>query len=309
VDKFKQAPEAVLMVRPAHFGFNDQTSATNSFQSTVSADNLSTSALEEFDRMVGKLEAHDIDVLVMEDTPQPVKPDAIFPNNWISFHPDGRVIVYPMMAENRRFEVRPDIVKSIEKQFEVQHVIDLSVQAEQGVFLEGTGSIVFDHANKIAYANRSLRTNERLLEQVCDTMGYRSLVFDAVDEQGQPIYHTNVVMCVGTHFVTICLDAIRKDEDQERLLDSFATTGHKVVAISYAQMNAFAGNMLEVMTRNGEAVVLLSEKAYHALLPGQIDAISKQADLLPLSIDTIERAGGGSVRCMMAGIHLPKKKN
>jgi hypothetical protein len=307
VDKFKQAPDAVLMIRPAHFGFNPQTAATNSFQSQTQAKEMASQAIGEFDRMVNKLEAHDIHVFVVEDTPDPVKPDAIFPNNWISFQPDGQVIMYPMMAENRRHEVRPDVVQSIQNLFEVTNVIDFSSQAQHGIFLEGTGSVVFDHVNKIAYASRSPRTNEELLGQVCKEIAYRPLVFNAVDELGSPVYHTNVVMCIGSHFVSVCLDAIRSDEDQERLLDSFAATGHKVVAISYAQMSAFAGNMFEVMTKNGEAVVLLSEKAYNALLPGQIDAISKQADLLPMSIDTIERVGGGSVRCMVAGIHLRRK--
>ncbi|MCI0750907.1 MAG: arginine deiminase-related protein [Flammeovirgaceae bacterium] len=300
-----QAPRAVMMIRPAAFGFNSQTAGSNAFQSEVlDVTNVSSKAIDEFDRMVAKLEAHDIDVIIIQDTPIPEKPDAIFPNNWISFQPDGSIVLYPMMAENRRWEVRKDIVEQIEKKFSVTKVIDLSGSANTNIFLEGTGSVVFDHVNKIAYANRSPRTHEQLLRHLCEKISYRYLLFDAVDEKGTSIYHTNVVMCIGATFVTICLDAIKNDEDQEALLERFSQTGHKVVAISYAQMNAFAGNMLEVQTKSGDPVVLLSEKAYQTLLPGQIDVISKHADLIPLTIETIEKVGGGSVRCMVAGIHL-----
>jgi len=306
--KFSQAPSTVVMVRPASFGSNPQTASTNAFQNVLSAssDVIRQKSINEFDRMVDKLAAYDIDVIVIEDTANPEKPDAIFPNNWISFHEDGTVILYPMMAENRRLEKDLPVLDTIKSKFNIKEVLDYSDKALQNQFLEGTGSIVFDYENKIAYACRSDRTSETIFNDVCLKLGYRPILFDAVDEKGIAIYHTNVLMCVGTHFTVLCLDAIKRDEDQEVLLSLMAETNHKVVAISYQQLRLFAGNMIEVKTKSGEPVVLLSEQAFNSLLPGQIDAISKHADLLPLSIQTIEQFGGGSVRCMVAGVFNKK---
>lgn len=306
--KFPQAPSSVLMVRPAAFGFNPQTAASNAFQSkrTASSVDISKKALAEFDEMVDTLRAHDIDVIVIEDTTTPQKPDAVFPNNWISFHGDGTVVLYPMMAENRRLERLNPVLKSIQSTFSVQRVINLTDREKLNQFLEGTGSVVFDYWNKIAYACRSDRTNELVLKDLCKELGYKSIVFDAVDEMGRPIYHTNVLMCVGTRFAVVCLDAIKSEEDQESLLNSFSQTQHQVVAISYDQLLLFAGNMIEVLSKSGEPMVLLSEKAFQSLLPGQVNAISKHAEMIPLSIHTIEQYGGGSVRCMVAGIFNKK---
>lgn len=296
------------MVRPASFGSNPQTAMTNAFQSTqvMSQADLSKKATEEFDRMVDKLRAYDIDVTVVDDTVTPVKPDSVFPNNWISFHEDGTVVLYPMLAPNRRLERSIPVLEAIKTRFQVDNVLDFSDNENADRFLEGTGSIVFDYHNKIAYASRSARTHDSVFKDVCTKLGYKPVLFDAVDEQGLPIYHTNVLMCVGTHFTVLCLDAIKNDDDQETLLNLMAETNHKVVAISFAQLRSFAGNMIEVKTQSGEPVVLLSEQAFNSLLPGQIDAISKHADLLPLSIHTIEEFGGGSVRCMVAGIFNKK---
>jgi hypothetical protein len=306
--KFSQAPSSIIMVRPASFGSNPQTAITNAFQSSqvVSQQEISKKAVEEFDRMVDKLRAYDIDVTVVEDTASPVKPDAVFPNNWISFHDDGTVVLYPMLAQNRRLERGLPILEKVKSKFQINTILDYSDREKADEFLEGTGSIVFDYQNRIAYACRSARTHDSVFNDVCKKLGYKPVLFDAVDEQGLPIYHTNVLMCVGTHFYVLCLDAIKSDSDQETLLDLMAQTNHKVVAISYGQLRSFAGNMIEVKTQSGEAVVLLSEKAFNSLLPGQIDAISKQADLLPLQINTIEEFGGGSVRCMVAGIFNKK---
>jgi len=302
--KFTQAPSSIVMVRPASFGPNPQTVFTNAFQKGQPAHNaeISKQALEEFDRVVEKLRAYDIDVIVVEDSHGPQKPDAIFPNNWISFHEDGSVILYPMMAENRRLERTIPILKTIKTKFQVGQILDYSHKELSNEFLEGTGSVVFDYQNKIGYACRSARTHEGILNEVCLTLGYKPVLFDAVDENDHPIYHTNVLMCVGTHFAVICLDAIKKDDDQETLLGLMSTTNHQVVAISFAQMNMFAGNMIEITTKSDQHIVLLSEQAFSSLLPGQINAISKHAELLPLSIDTIEQYGGGSVRCMVAGV-------
>lgn len=307
--KWEQTPGALFMVRPAAFGYNVQTAGSNTFQQEDDDDarEILEQSRKEFDTMTDLLKSHDIDTYVIEDTREPAKPDAIFPNNWISFHPDGKVILYPMMAENRRPERRQDVIETLKKDFEITQVIDLSDEEKKGKFLEGTGSMVFDHVNKIAYGCRSPRTNEDLFRTVCKQLGYEALLFDAVDEKGQAIYHTNVLMTIGSRFALVCLDAIRGEEDQERLLEKMASTNHKVVAISDDQMRRFAGNMIEVMDGSGEACVLVSEQAFQSLLPGQLDAITRFAEMIPVNVATIEKYGGGSVRCMVAGIHLKRK--
>jgi hypothetical protein len=299
--KFQQQPHALLMIRPKAFGFNDQTAQSNAFQQRAASAN----ALAEFDRMVDVLESHEVSVIVIDDTETPVKPDAVFPNNWISFHEDGTLVVYPMMAENRRVERRNDIIEKIETLFEVKSIVDLSMEEQHGKFLEGTGSIVFDHGNRIAYACRSERTNESVLQLLCDRLEYTAIIFDALDLNGRPIYHTNVMMAVAEKFVLLCLDTILSDEDQEKILESFVQTGKKVISISIDQMNAFAGNAIEVKTKLHENLLLISQAAFQILLPGQINAITQYVEILPLSIPSIEKIGGGSVRCMVAGIHLP----
>lgn len=303
--KFTQQPLNLLMVRPMSFGFNLETADSNKFQAPN--DRSLDTVNEEFEKMVDLLYSHEIDVEVFEDTPEPVKPDAVFPNNWISFHEDGTLVLYPMMAKNRRAERRTEIVDAISEKFVVSRIVDLTGEEKNQLFLEGTGSLVLDHANKIAYACRSIRTAESVVNKFCASLQYRAVMFDAVDTSGHPIYHTNVMMSVGEKFAVLCLDSIRDENQQEILLDSFARTGHKVVAISYDQMNAFAGNIIEVKTASGDPVVLLSQTAFKSLLPGQVNAISAFADILPISIPTIEKIGGGSVRCMVAGIHLQKR--
>ena len=305
---FTQQPRALMMVRPSAFGFNALTAGTNEFQKKPAVDEgIQLQALGEFDRMSDLLRAHEIELHVFQDDKTHVKPDAIFPNNWISFHQDGSVVLYPMMAHNRRTERRMDVVETLKSQFQIHNIIDLSVCEEQSEFLEGTGSVVFDHRNRIAYAARSPRTSEKLVAELCHRLGYKPLVFDAFDHWKQPIYHTNVLLSVGAKFAMVCLDAIISDTDQEALLESFSATGHQVIAISYEQMQAFAGNVLEVMTANNDPVVLLSRTAYNSLIPGQVDALTRFAELLPMEISTIETCGGGSVRCMVAGIHLPER--
>jgi hypothetical protein len=307
--KFSQAPSSVLMVRPKSFGFNPQTAETNAFQNNVTddAESISAKAIAEFTIMVDLLRSNDIEVLVVEDTGQPQKPDAIFPNNWISFHHDGTVVLYPMLAENRRSERTNPVVDTVKRNYSVSKTIDLTLFETQNKFLEGTGSIVFDYVNKIAYASRSARTNEHVLNDISNKLGFTSIVFDAVDELGREIYHTNVLMCIGTDFVIICLDAIQQEDDQEKLLESFSATGHRVIAISFEQMKLFAGNMMEVKAKSGESFVLLSQKAFHSLLPGQLDALSRFVEPIPVNIPTIETYGGGSVRCMVAGIFNPER--
>jgi hypothetical protein len=305
----QQAARHILMVRPASFYFNRETSVTNRFQhepdTTTAWADIQMAALAEFDSMVDLLRQQRINVIVVDDTPVPRKPDAVFPNNWVSFHPDGKIILYPMMAANRRAEVRDDVVEIIKTDFDVSEVIDLRNEAILGRYLEGTGSLIFDYQHQLIFASRSPRTSEGLAKQVAGILGSRLILFDAVDDQGIPVYHTNVVLSIGTRFAIICLDAIPSDSDQEVLLETLANTGKKVVAISYEQMKAFAGNCLEVLNADGEPVVIMSQTVFESLLPGQLDAISRFADVLPVPVSTIEKYGGGSVRCMIAGIYLP----
>jgi hypothetical protein len=308
--KFVQQPHTVFLVRPAAFGFNSQTSASNAFQiKPASSVDVAARAVKEFDQMVDALQSHHIGVRVFEDVLSPHKPDALFPNNWISTHEDGTVVLYPMMTENRRLERRMDIVESLEKDFVVTRRIDLTGEETDGKYLEGTGSLVFYHPHRMVFACRSPRTHPELVARIGARLDYKPIVFSAVDENGQAIYHTNVMMCIGEKFVVLCLDAIRDEHEQETLLNTFAVNDLKVIAISYAQMNAFAGNMIELVDKRGHRVVVLSQTALDSLLPGQINAISKFADVLPIKIDTIQTVGGGSVRCMIAGIHLPKRNN
>jgi hypothetical protein len=304
--KFQQQPHSVLMVRPKSFGFNPETAASNAFQSKGEED--MKIVLGEFDKMVDLLRAHEISVHVIEDTPEPVKPDAIFPNNWLSLHQDGAAVLYPMMARNRRLERRMDIIEGLKDVFQIHKLIDISKEENHERFLEGTGSIIFDHVNRFAYACRSPRTNESILNELCEKIGYKPIVFDAVDETRKPIYHTNVMMSVCEKFAIVCLDAIQNDADQEKVLENFNNTNRKVISISYDQMKSFAGNVLEVKSQSGENFLLISETALKSLLPGQVNAITQFSEVLPISIPTVEKIGGGGVRCMVAGIHLPFRK-
>ncbi len=303
--KFQQQPHSLMMVRPGSFGFNEETSGSNVFQHGRGSS--AELALAEFNKTVDTLRAHDVGVMVFEDLPAPRKPDAIFPNNWISFHEDGVIVLYPMMAENRRLERQQSLIGQIQQTHRVTKVIDLTAYEQEGKFLEGTGSIVFDHVNRTAYACRSPRTNEEVLDRLCSQLGYRKIIFDAVDENGRAIYHTNVMMSVGEKFAVVCLDAIHQDEDQERILSSMAASEHRVIAISYAQMKAFCGNIIEVKNQAGEPFVLISERALSSLLPGQVHAINQFAEFITVDVLSIETVGGGGVRCMVAGVHLPLK--
>ncbi len=302
-------PQILLLISPKSFGYNTETARSNAFQVKPENDevDIQNRALNEFDSVVTLLKENEIEVLVYADTDVPAKPDALFPNNWISTLNDGSIILYPMLAENRRLERRADLVDDLKKRFKVNEVIDISENEKSGKILEGTGSIVFDHASKTAFACRSPRTNEELLNQLCNRIGYTSIVFDAADEKGNPIYHTNVMMWIGEKVASVCLDSIRSDDDQERILNALTSSGHKIVAISYHQMNAFAGNMFEVTNRKGQSFVLMSQTAYHSLLPGQLNEITRYSEPLIVSIDTIEKYGGGGIRCMVAGIYLPEK--
>lgn len=306
---YAQSPAALLMIRPLSFGYNEETASTNAFQQALNDDHIEIQkrAQKEFDDVVIKLNQNDIKAIIISDTKEPVKPDAVFPNNWISTHENGLVITYPMLAVNRRLERRLDVIEKLKEQFVVNEVWDLSSHEDEEKFLEGTGSIVFDHSNKLAYACRSPRTHSDLIKKLCLKIGYELVLFDAIDERGGPIYHTNVMMWIGEKSAVVCLDSIRKEEDQDLILTKLIDTNHKVIAISYQQMNAFAGNMFEVKNSKGEVFILMSQTAFDSLLPGQLNEITKHAEPLIVSINTIEKYGGGGIRCMVAGIYLPEK--
>lgn len=300
-----QLASAVLMVRPVRFEPNPQTAASNAFQGEPDAGPaaLQEAARHEFDRLAGNLRAAGIEVIVVDDTPEPHTPDSIFPNNWVSFHADGRVVLYPMEAENRRAERRLDVLEAIGRP--VQELVDLTAHEETGHFLEGTGSLVLDRRNRVAYACLSSRTHLDPLGEFAQRMGYEVVAFDAVDRGGKPIYHTNVLMAVGEELAVVCAEAIVRDEQRAAVLKRLADSGHEVMTIDYDQLAAFAGNLLELRNGSGERVVTLSATAYAALTDAQHERLVRNGATIVADIGTIEAAGGGSVRCMLAEVHLP----
>jgi hypothetical protein len=302
----QQSTNNLLMIRPVSFGFNEQTAGSNAFQNRdADQQAVQDKALAEFDHFVKTLEHNGVNVTVVDDTPEPHTPDSIFPNNWVSFHADGTVFLYPMQAENRRLERREDIITDLEDKFKINHAIDLSRFEADHRFLEGTGSMVLDRENKIAYACLSPRTDKEVLELFCQQSGYTAISFEAADEHGKAIYHTNVLMCVGSKFAVICADSIPNPHEHIVVLESLRSTQKEVITISFDQMNHFAGNMLEVMTDKGDTLIVMSKNAYNALTAEQKATLGKYGKLIYADINTIETNGGGSARCMMAEVHLP----
>lgn len=299
----------ILMVRPAAFGFNEETAANNYFQSNpdISKKQLQQTALTEFDNMVQTLRSHDINVLVIEDTKEPVKPDAIFPNNWLSTSPDGTVTVFPMYAANRRTEKRDDILQQIAKDFVVRDVQDWSEYEVEGRFLEGTGSMVMDYENKMIYACVSERTSLSVLEKYAATNGYQAIVFLATDKNGMPVYHTNVVMALGEGFCVLCEEAIEEEWELIAVRQLLESTNHTIIAINREQMHQFAGNMLQVKNNKDEKFLIISQTAFDSLRMEQRQMLEAYSTLLPVAVPTIEQVEGGSVRCMMAEVFLEKR--
>lgn len=295
------------MIRPVDFKYNEQTAANNKFQVASETQDVQAQALKEFDGFVELLRQNEVDVTVVDDSLQPETPDSIFPNNWVSFHEDGSVYLYPMFSENRRLERRKEILEDLKKRFEVNHISDLSFYEMQHAFLEGTGSMVLDRTHKIAYACLSVRTDEEVLNNFCMLTGYESVVFQAVDSDNFPIYHTNVMMCIGDRFAVICLDSIRNAEERLQVGISLKGSGKEIIEISLAQMNKFAGNMLQVSNTSGESLLVMSEQAYLSLDPEQVKALEQYSRIIYAPLYTIEKNGGGSARCMLAEIHLPVK--
>ena len=305
-----QLASAVLMIRPARFESNPETAKSNRFQGKIelSPDEQQRAARDEFDALVAILRENGIEVVVVEDTADPHTPDSIFPNNWVSFHADGRVVLYPMEAQNRRTERRMDIIDSLasEHGFQVTEVIDLSSYEKSAYYLEGTGSMVLDRVNRIAYACLSSRTTLNVLAEFAQRMEYEIVAFDAVGEDGVPIYHTNVLMNVGEAIAVICDVAIPDEEQRNAVLQRLRETGHEVVLLSYEQLEAFAGNMLELRTSTNERLIALSQQAYDALNGNQVLQLRANGHVVPANIRTIEKSAGGSVRCMLAELHLPR---
>lgn len=298
-----QTTNHIFLVRPANFGFNRETASSNFFQKEAlgNNDDIHQKALAEFDAFTKTLKDNGITVTVFKDTQSPTNPDAIFPNNWISTHPDETLVLYPMLTPNRRTEVNWDFIVSLAIEHNLTRINDLRYYTRTNKFLEGTGSVVFDHNSKVAYACISERTNKGVFEELCEFLDYQPIVFNAVDKHGKAIYHTNVLMCIGTGFVSICMDAI-VDNDKEHILNSFNKAGLEVIAINFEQLSHFVGNMLELKDNEDNPVIVLSQSAYDSLNTNQQQTLGKHGKLLPINVNTIETIAGGSVRCMIAEI-------
>ena len=304
------------MIRPLAFNYNVQTAVNNHYQNANDFNNNSNQinlrAQAEFDNFVLKLRSFGVEVIVFQDDDKFDTPDSVFPNNWISFHSNGDIALYPMFAENRRNERREDVVKYIEKNdYSIRNIIDYSSAEESNIFLEGTGSIVLDRLNRKAYCAISERSNEDLLIEFCEDFEYTPVIFNAfqtVKQARKLIYHTNVMMCIADNFVIICLDCIDDKKDRNNVIEHLKEDGKEIVEISENQVNSFAGNMLQVLDRNNNYVLIMSESAYNVLTPTQKNIINKYAKIVFSSLNTIETYGGGSARCMMAEVFLPKAK-
>jgi hypothetical protein len=302
-----QTTSHLLMIKPVAFDFNAETAVNNAFQQQGSNQNAQQKAENEFDTFVQKLAAAGVDVTVVKDTPVPHTPDSIFPNNWISFHQDGTIVLYPMYAVNRRAERKQHVLDTICAKFKLNNTIDLSAHENNNFFLEGTGSMVLDREKKIAYACLSPRTDKKILEEWCKQMDYTPCSFYSVDESGGEIYHTNVMMCVADKYVVICLDSIHNSSERKMVEDTITKNGKQIIEIAYAQMNRFAGNMLQVQNAKGEKILVMSSQAYTSLTPAQVKQLESFNRILHSDLTTIETNGGGSARCMMAEVFLPVK--
>ena len=288
------------MIRPARFAFNEETAENNFFQQKSTSDVVPEKALEEFDAFVNLLRGNDVDVTVVQDTPEPWTPDSIFPNNWFSSHLSGELVLYPMFAGNRRLERKAEVLDLLRRKMNHRKLIDLTHWEKEGAYLEGTGSMIFDRDKRIAYCCRSPRTSEKVLADFCSRMNYDALVFDATDKEGNLIYHTNVMMEVGTQVAVICAEAIRDEKERQKVLSRLATTGKIIVEISLDQVAQFAGNMLELKSRNGHPLMVMSASARNTLTPSQENSIATFSQIVSADLHTIETNGGGSARCMLA---------
>ena len=302
----EQITSNILMIRPVNFKYNEETAHSNKFQKNDENNaDVNQSAQNAFDSFADQLKLQGINVLVFQDTSEPFTPDSIFPNNWLSMHYSGKVVLYPMEAPNRRAERRMDILERLKEKFDLNSIVDLTSYENQGKFLEGTGSLVLDRMHRIAYACLSTRTNEEVLNDWTNQMNYSSFVFNAVDKNGNPIYHTNVVMSMGDTFCVICLEAVPNLDERLALRQKIESTGKEIIEISLEQLENFAGNMLLLKNNNNKKFIVMSQKAFNSLTPNQIEHLEELAEILHPELGVIETLGGGSARCMIAEIHLP----
>ena len=309
----KQITNTILMIRPVQFRMNEQTAVNNYFMEDIDLQNnaINLKAQKEFDTFVDVLRAIGIEVIVIEDKPDPDTPDSIFPNNWISFHSNGTVVIYPMFAENRRKERREDILDILETNgFLIENIMDYTSAEKEGLFLEGTGSILMDRVNQKAYCALSDRAHEELLIEFCEDFESTPVIFTAyqsVNGERLPIYHTNVMMCMGETYAVICLDAIDDKKERKNVLNHLKQDGKEIISITEEQMHHFAGNMLQVADASDQRYLIMSTAAYNSLRPDQISVLEKYNPIVHSTLDTIETCGGGSARCMMAEVFLPKR--
>jgi len=303
-----QSARAVMLVRPACFGFNAEAAASNVFSKALADPELQSKALAEFEALARQLADAGVDVLALEDSAEPPKPDAVFPNNWFSTHADGTLVLYPMASAARRPERRVEAVRALLEAsgFEIRRVVDLSGNEERNHFLEGTGSLVLDRPRRRAYANRSPRTDPAVVAQFDRELGYSTLVFDARDPGGRPIYHTNVLLSLGTRFAALCPEAVAP-EDCDALVADIEESGRTIVEMPFAQLRRFGCNLLELRSKAGDPVIALSSRATASLRPDQLRVLESFGALVEVAIPTIEAVGGGSVRCMIAEVHLPRR--
>jgi len=307
-----QATNSILMIRPINFGYNEETAQDNHYQIKDSIiKNSNESAQNEFDNMVNNLRQNGVCVHVFQDDENDYTPDSIFPNNWVSFHENGDVGLFPMYADNRRLERRPEVLEFLESEgFTISNIVDYSSAESENKFLEGTGSMILDRENRIAYCSISNRSNEDLFIEFCEDFEFTPVLFNSfqsVDDKRLPIYHTNVMMCVATDYVIICLDSIDDKKQRKNVSNFINGSGKRLIEISENQVESFAGNMLELINENGDSVLVMSKSAEDSLNEDQKNTIKNYSRIVSCDINTIEVCGGGSARCMMAEIFLPKK--
>lgn len=306
-DAGRQCADAVLMIRPARFGANPETAESNRFQRGGAPPDAPEAARREFEGLASRLRGAGIEVLVADDTADPPKPDACFPNNWVSLHADGTVVLYPMLAPSRRTERRDAPLTLLrDAGFRIERTIDLSHWEERGGYLEGTGSLVLDRCHRVAFACRSPRTGALPLADFADRLGYRVVAFDALGPDGRPAYHTNVLMAIGAGFSVVCAESITDPAQRAAVLDELRRAGHRPIEITIGEMQGFGGNLLALRSAGGDQVIALSDAAWAVLSPGVRRALERHGRIVTAPIPTIERHGGGSVRCMIAEVFLPR---
>lgn len=306
----QQTTDTVLMIEPVDFAFNPQTAKNNYFQTDDESALTQDKALLEFKNYVQTLRDHGVRVITVKDTEVPHTPDSVFPNNWISFSQTGKVYLYPMYAPNRRDERRFDVIEIIKQAgYEINEIVDLSFHEKEDIFLEGTGSMIFDHTAAKAYGSISQRLDESLFKSFCERIEYEPVVFHSYQDTPMgrmPIYHTNVMMCIGDHFAVICLDAIDDTDERKMVAESLMSSGKEIIEITEEQVTKFAGNMLQVSGTDGQTILVMSTTAYHALTDAQIARIESYTKIVHTDIATIETNGGGSARCMLAEVFCPR---